>query len=202
MHSYLMKSCNYSVPMLIGFPSHISCVRPRCFGWKASILFFPLHFHFSTFWKLLSFTTVLKKICKDNKHFDLKPKMDYFFNTQAHVHRSPSRLHTHTHTLTIKDLSHDDNWIYDGLLMINSVSSCEERSCHVIFRVWEEIQQWVPDGSRVNRLWRGGCCLLVCFGLSVGTSLVSHMLVRYWQHPRWFKGKALNSRAAECCVSL
>lgn len=31
MHSFLMKSCNYLMPVLMGFPSHISCFRPRCF---------------------------------------------------------------------------------------------------------------------------------------------------------------------------
>lgn len=68
--------------------------------------------------------------------------------------------------------------------------------------LWEEIGQHLPDGSRVNRLWCGGRCLLVCFGLSEGTSLASHMLVRYWQQPHRLKGRALNSKVAERQLSL
>lgn len=43
--------------------------------------------------------------------------------------------------------------------------------------------------------WTGsswdGCCLLVCFELCAETSLVSHMLGRYWiSVPSWFKTPA------------
>ena len=74
--------------------------------------------------------------------------------------------------------------LYNWVLRINwGVSWSEEWSCTLVW--W--LMHLFPDGSRVNRLWLGGCSLLICFGFCADISL-------YRYH--WCSGKLVTELRA------
>ena len=55
-----------------------------------------------------------------------------------------------------------------------------ELLCSLVVQ-WQILLYLLSDSSRVNRLWLGGCCLFVPFGLCADISLMSLILCGGYQ---------------------